>query len=73
MHYHVKGPAVMTIPKRFTIDSGISRFAHQTKGEQQEQHDRLQAEASEFFPYANSDRAETEEFQKASLRTFEAD
>lgn len=60
----------MTIPKRFTIDSGISRFTHQTKGEQ---HDRLQAEASEFFPYANSDRAETEEFQKASLRTFEAD
>ena len=73
MDYHAQGTAVMTIPKRFTIDSGISRFMHQTKGEQQEQHDRLQAEASEFFADVNSDRAETQEFQKASLRTFEAD
>jgi hypothetical protein len=73
MHYHGKDTAVMTIPKRFTVDSGISRFMHQTKGEQQEQLDRLHAEASEFFAYANSDRAETQEFQKASLRTFDAD
>jgi len=30
----------------------------------------LEAEAAKFFASANSDRAETRGFQKASLRTF---
>jgi hypothetical protein len=36
----------------------------------QEQYDRLEAEAAEFFSDSKADRAETRAFQKASLRTF---
>jgi hypothetical protein len=44
-----------------------------TKDKQHKQDDRLEAEAAAFFSEANSDRSETQEFQKASLRTFHAD
>ncbi len=78
----------MRIPKSFTIDPEISNYVDETKGEQsasdrvndllrramiQEQYERLEAEAAEFFARANADRAETQEFQKASLRTFGRD
>ena len=39
----------------------------------QERYERLGAEAAESFASANSGRAETREFQKASLRTFGRD
>ncbi len=78
----------MRIPKSFTIEAEISNYVDETKGEQsasdrvndllrramiQEQYERLEAEAAEFFASANADRAETQEFQKASLRTFGRD
>jgi hypothetical protein len=39
----------------------------------QEQYDRLAAEAAEFFADAQTNRAGTKAFQKASLRTFGRD
>jgi hypothetical protein len=78
----------MRIPKSFTIEPDISNYVDETKGERsasdrvndllrramiQEQYERLEAEAAEFFASANSGRAETREFQKASLRTFGRD
>jgi hypothetical protein len=39
----------------------------------QEQCERLEAEAAEFFAGAQSDRSETHQFQKASLRTLGRD
>jgi len=39
----------------------------------QEQFDRLEAEAAEFFADGKSDKAETIAFQKESLRTFGRD
>jgi hypothetical protein len=78
----------MRIPKSFTLDPEVSNYVDETKGEQsasdrvndllrramiQEQYERLEAEAAKFFASANSDRAETRGFQKASLRTFGRD
>jgi hypothetical protein len=78
----------MRVPKSFTIEPEISKYIDETKGERsasdrvndllrraiiQEQHERLDAEAAEFFAEANSDRAEIQEFQKASLRTMGRD
>ena len=78
----------MRIPKSFTIEPEISNYVDETKGERsasdrvndllrramiQEQYERLEAEAAEFFAVANADRAEAREFQKASLRTFGRD
>jgi hypothetical protein len=78
----------MRISKSFTIEPEISSYVDETKGEQsasdrvndllrramiQEQYERMEAEAAEFFAGAHADRAETREFQKASLRTFGRD
>ena len=78
----------MRIAKSFTLDPEVSNYVDGTKGEQsasdrvndllrramiQEQYERLEAEAAKFFASANSDRAETRGFQKASLRTFGRD
>jgi hypothetical protein len=78
----------MRISKSFTIDPEVSSYVDETKGEQsasdrvndllrramiQEQYERLEAEAAEFFAGAQADRAETREFQKAALRTFGRD
>jgi hypothetical protein len=78
----------MRISKTFTIEPDISSYVDETKGERsasdrvnellrlamlQEQNDRLEAEAAEFFSDAPKDRAETKAFQKVSLRTFGRD
>lgn len=78
----------MRISKSFTIEAEISNYVDETKGERsaservndllrramiQEQYERLEAEAAQFFAVAKSDRGETREFQKASLRTFGRD
>ena len=78
----------MRIPKSFTIDAEISNYVDETKGEQsasdrvnellrlamvQEQYQRLEAEAAEFFADVQTDRSETKDFQKASLRTLGRD
>jgi molecular chaperone GrpE (heat shock protein) len=78
----------MRISKSFTIDPEISNYVDETKGQQsasdrvnellrlamvQEQYQRLEAEAAEFFSDAQTDRSETKDFQKASLRTLGRD
>jgi hypothetical protein len=78
----------MRISKSFTIDPEISNYVDETKGQQsasdrvnellrlamvQEQYQRLEAEAAEFFADAQTDRSETKDFQKASLRTLGRD
>jgi hypothetical protein len=78
----------MRIPKSFTIDPEISNYVDETKGQQsasdrvnellrlaivQEQYQRLEAEAAEFFSDVQTDRSETKDFQKASLRTLGRD
>jgi hypothetical protein len=78
----------MRIPKSFTIEPDISKYVDETKGKRsasdrvndllrraiiQEQYERLETEAAEFFAAANAHRAEAREFQKASLRTFGRD
>jgi len=78
----------MRISKSFTIEPEISNYLDETKGQRstsdrvndllrramiQEQYERLEAEAAEFFADAQSDRTEAKEFQKASLRTFGRD
>jgi hypothetical protein len=78
----------MRISKSFTIEPEISNYVDETKGERsasdrvndllrramiQEQYERLEAEAAEFFADGEGDRAETKAFQKASLRTFGRD
>jgi hypothetical protein len=78
----------MRISKSFTIEPDISSYVDETKGERsaservnellrlamlQEQYERLEAEAAEFFSDAPKDRAGTKAFQKASLRTFGRD
>jgi hypothetical protein len=78
----------MRISKSFTIEPEISSYVDDTKGERsasdrvnellrramlQEQYDRLEAEAAEFFANAEKDRGGSKEFQKASLRTFGRD
>jgi hypothetical protein len=75
----------MRVSKSFTIEPDISSYVDATKGERsasdrvnellrlamlQEQYDRLEAEAAEFFSDAPKDRAGTKAFRKASLRTF---
>jgi hypothetical protein len=75
----------MRISKSFTLDADVSRYVDETKGERsaservnellrramlQEQYDRLEAEAAEFFADAYPDRTESQALQKASLRTF---
>jgi hypothetical protein len=78
----------MRISKSFTIEPEISSYVDDTKGKRsasdrvnellrramlQEQYDRLEAEAAEFFANAEKDRGGSKEFQKASLRTFGRD
>jgi hypothetical protein len=78
----------MRISKSFTIEPEISSYVDDTKGKRsasdrvnellrramlQEQCDRLEAEAAEFFANAEKDRGGSKEFQKASLRTFGRD
>jgi molecular chaperone GrpE (heat shock protein) len=78
----------MRISKSFTIEPDISNYVDETKGQQsasdrvnellrlamvQEQYQRLEAEAAEFFSDAQTDRSETKDFQKASLRTLGRD
>jgi hypothetical protein len=73
------------ISKSFTIETKISNYVDETKGEQyasdrvndllrramiQEQYERLEPEAAEFFAGAHSDRAEAKEFEKASLQSL---
>jgi hypothetical protein len=78
----------MRISKSFTLEPDVSSYVDETKGERsasdrvnellrlamlQEQYDRLEAEAAEFFADAHGDRTEIKVFQKASLRTFGRD
>ena len=78
----------MRISKSFTIEPDISNYVDETKGQQsasdrvnellrlamvQEQYQRLEAEAAEFFADVQTDRSETKDFQKASLRTLGRD
>ncbi len=78
----------MRISKSFTIEPEISSYVDETKGERsasdrvnellrramiQEQYERLEREAAQFFAEAERERGESKEFQKASLRTFGRD
>jgi hypothetical protein len=78
----------MRIAKSFTLDTDVSSYVDETKGERsasdrvnellrlamlQEQYDRLEAEAAEFFADSHMDRKEIKVFQNASLRTFGRD
>jgi hypothetical protein len=78
----------MRLAKSFTIEPDINSYVDETKGDRsasdrvnellrramlQEQYDRLEAEAAEFFAHAKTDRIETKAFQKASLQTFSRD
>jgi hypothetical protein len=78
----------MRLAKSFTIEADINEYVDETKGDGsaserinellrramlQEQYDKLEAEAAEFFSDGKSDRAEAKAFQKASLRTFGRD
>ena len=78
----------MRVPKSFTLEEELSDYVDETKGQRsasdrvnellrramlQEQYDRLEAEAAEFFADANAERAETRALQKAALRTFKRD
>ena len=79
---------VMRLAKSFTIEAEISEYVEETKGDRsaservnellrramiQEQYDRLEAEAAEFFRDARGERTEAKAFQKESLRTFGRD
>jgi len=78
----------MRIAKSFTIEPDLSTYVAETKGPRsaservnellrramlQEQYEQLAAEAAEFFAEAQTGRAETKDFQRASLRTFSRD
>jgi hypothetical protein len=78
----------MRMAKSFTIEPDINSYVDETKGERSaservnellrramllEQHERLAAEAAEFFADADVERTETRALQKASLRTFGLD
>ena len=81
----------MRIAKSFTIEAELNEYVEETKGDAsaserinqllrrakvQEEYDRLELEAAEFFADASSkgaDRAEAKSLQKASLRTFGRD
>src|SRR5207253_5892488 len=70
----------MRLAKSFTIEPDINSYVDETKGDRsasdrvnellrramlQEQYDRLEAEAAEFFAHAKTARIETKAFQKA--------
>jgi hypothetical protein len=78
----------MRMPKSFTIEAEVNEYVDMTKGKRsaservnellklaiaQEQNERLEAEAAEFFASANADRTEAKAFQKAALRSFRRD
>jgi hypothetical protein len=78
----------MRIAKSFTIEPDLSTYVDKTKGQRsaservnellrramlQEQSERLAAEAAQFFAEPQTGRAETNHFQRASLRTFSRD
>lgn len=78
----------MRLAKSFTIERDLNEYVEETKGDAsaservnellrramiQEQYERLEAEAAEFFANAEADRAEDQSFQKASLCTFGRD
>lgn len=78
----------MRLAKSFTIEPDLNAYVDETKGVAsaserinellrramlQEQYDRLEAEAAEFFADAKTNRVEAKAFQKAALRTFGRD
>lgn len=78
----------MRLAKSFTIDSEISSYIEKTRDGRsasdrlnemlrramlQEQYERLEAEAAEFYRTTNAKRAGTRSFQKASLRSLGRD
>jgi hypothetical protein len=78
----------MRLAKSFTIEPDINSYVDETKGDRsasdrvnellrramlQEQYDRLEAEAAEFFAHAKTDHTGTKAFQKASIQTFSRD
>jgi hypothetical protein len=78
----------MRLAKSFTIEPDLNEYVDKTKGDAsaserinkllrramiQEQYDRLEAEAAEFFGATKAGRSEAKSFQKASLRTFGRD
>lgn len=79
----------MRIAKSFTIESEISEYVIDTKGEQsaservndllrramlQEKYERMEAEAKAFFAAAGEkERKETRAFQAGAVRTFKRD
>jgi hypothetical protein len=78
----------MRLPKSFTIESEVSQYVDSTKGRRsasdrvnellrrairEEQYERLEAEAAEFFAESTHNRAEALAFQKESLRSFGRD
>jgi hypothetical protein len=78
----------MRLAKTFTIEPEINEYVDATKGHAsaservnellrlamiQEQYERLEAEAAEFFADIKADGAEAKSFQKAALRTFGRD
>jgi len=78
----------MRLARSFTIEPDISEYVDKTKGARsagervnellrrailQEQHERLETEAKEFFSSAKSERAESKAFQKASIRALSRD
>ena len=78
----------MRLSKSFTIEPDINEYLDETKGHRsasdrlnellrraiiQEQYEKLEAEAAEFFAQANAEREETTAFQTAAIRTFNRD
>ncbi|MBS1841623.1 MAG: hypothetical protein JSS69_00840 [Acidobacteria bacterium] len=78
----------MRLSKSFTIEPDISNYVEETKGKRsasdrvnellrrailEEQHERLEAEARQFYAVSESNRAESKAMQKASIRTFGRD
>jgi len=78
----------MRLAKSFTIEPELNEYIEETKGGAsaservngllrramlQEQYERLEVEAAEFFADTQTDGAESKAFQKASLRTFSRD
>ena len=78
----------MRATKSFTIESEISEYVANTRGEAsasqrvnellhraiiEEQYEKLEAEATAFFADATAGRAGTKAFQEAALRTFDRD
>jgi hypothetical protein len=78
----------MRLPKSFTIESEVSEYVDNTKGRRSaservnellkraildEQYERLEAEAAEFFSEPTEERSETLAFQRESLRSLGRD